>query len=327
MKDDELRAIRDAIDADRPIPEPEDPALYPVYESLELLKQRYESRIRELEQAASERDAFYSDMQQMRSEHHMAEEIQRSLLPGDADGFRESHHADLYADMDTAWEIGGDFYDYFPLDEEHLFFCIGDVSGKGVSAALFCAIVKTAVAMSMQVGTDPAQVCTEVSARLYQTQRGKSRMFATLWAGVLEKTSGIVTYVNAGHELPLLVRKKGEIIAAGERTGFPVASWYDRNHPEKNTYTSGTLAMEAGDALVLFTDGLTDSENEEGQRFGAQRIRESLADFPVREQDARETVSYLERRIGAFADHGIRDDDITLLVLRFLGDLPAQTPD
>lgn len=145
-----VKKLKNEIDTGMPLTPPRCEELMPLYESVALMRRRFEERIREMKRASEERDAFYGEVQQIRAEHHMAEEIQRSLLPGSAEALRDSHRVDLFADMDTAWEVGGDYYDYFPLDERHLFFSIGDVSGKGIPAAIFSAMIKTAMALSVR---------------------------------------------------------------------------------------------------------------------------------------------------------------------------------
>ncbi len=347
IKDDRLRQeiqrLKNALESRGTPEKPSDPVLRSLWEALLLARRRYEEKLRELRQAASERDAFYSDMQHIRAEHHLAEKIQRSLLPGDAEAFRESHRADLFADMDTAWEIGGDYYDYFPLNERLLFFCIGDVSGKGVPAALFTAVCKTAFAAKLrsifktwhpaavagagagaeayedEIGRRLESVFSETAEELFRSQHSRGKQFVTLWAGILDAETGEVTFVNAGHEPPILACGDQTFQLLEQRGGMPIGAFFSSKKPEMNRYISGKRKLGPGETLILYTDGLTDSENEEASRFGRQQILDTLGLFPVLSSSSRETVSFLERRIGAYADRGERDDDITILALKYLG--------
>ncbi len=293
--------------------------LLPLYESVILMQRRYENKLREMKQAASERDAFYGEMQQIRAEHHMAEEIQRSLLPGNNEKYIDAYYVDLFADMDTAWEVGGDYYDFFPVDENRLFFCVGDVSGKGVSAAIFCSVVKTLIGMSVQNGEELDKVCTDVSRRMFQSQSSLSKLFVSLWAGIIDRRDGSISFVNAGHDAPFLIRKDKAPETVEERCGLPIASYYNAKKPEKYGYKKAGIRLEPGDMLLLYTDGLTDSESSEHVRYGSARMKEKLNEISGEDMSSRDIVAFLERGIDSFADRGERDDDITILALRYLG--------
>ena len=298
---------------------PETQEILQVYEAVRLMQRRYENRLREMKQSASERDAFYSEMQQIRAEHHMAEEIQRSLLPGDPEKYLDAYGVDLFADMDTAWEVGGDYYDFFPVDENRLFFCVGDVAGKGVSAAIFCSVVKTLISISLQNGEQLHKVCADVSRRVFQSQSSLSKLFVTLLAGIIDRRDGSVEFVNAGHDAPFLLKKDKEPEALEMRTGMPIGAYYNLRKPETCGYSKESIKLEKGDMLLLYTDGLTDSESIGHERFGRSRLTEKLNEIEPAEMTSRDTVTFLERGIDTFADRGERDDDITLLIVRYLG--------
>lgn len=311
------RQIDNDFEGESSVPETQE--ILPVYDAVRLMQRRYENRLREMKQSASERDAFYSEMQQIRAEHHMAEEIQRSLLPGAPEKYLDAYGVDLFADMDTAWEVGGDYYDFFPVDENRLFFCVGDVAGKGVSAAIFCSVVKTLISMSLQNGEELHKVCADVSRRMFQSQNSLSKLFVTLWAGMIDRRDGTVEFVNAGHDAPFLLRKDKEPEALEMRTGMPIGAYYNLRKPEMCGYTKETIKLSEGDMLLLYTDGLTDSESIGHERFGSLRLGEKLDEIEPDEMTSRDAVTFIERGIGSFADRGERDDDITLLAVRFLG--------
>ena len=293
--------------------------LLPLYESVILMQRRYENKLREMKQAASERDAFYGEMQQIRAEHHMAEEIQKSLLPDKPERYLESHGVDLFADMDTAWEVGGDYYDFFHVDENRLFFCVGDVAGKGVSAAIFCSVVKTLISMALQNGEELDKVCADVSRRMFQSQNSLSKVFLTLWAGIIDRRDGSIEFINAGHDDPFLVRKNKAPEPIEERSGLPIASYFSAKKPEKCGYKKAGIRLDPGDLILLYTDGITDSESSEHERYGRERMKKKLCEISGEEMSSKDIVSFLERGIDSFADRGERDDDITILALRYLG--------
>ncbi len=317
----DIESLKCLIDADFKGEEPVclSPELVPVYESAVLMQRRYENRLREMKQAASERDAFYGEMQQIRAEHHMAEEIQRSLLPGKPEKYLGAYGVDLFADMDTAWGGGGAYYDFFPVDEDRLFFCVGDVAGKGVSAAIFCSVVKTLISMSLQNGEELHKVCADVTRRMFQSQNSRSKMFVTLGAGSIDRRDGRVELVNAGHDIPFLIRKGRDPETLDIRSGMPIGSYYNARKPEMCAYTKGMIGLEKGDILLLYTDGLTDSEDSGHDRYGSQRLADKIREISSADMTSKEVVAFLERGIDSFADRGERDDDITLLALRYLG--------
>ncbi len=298
--------------------EPKEKELYPLYEAIMLMKRSHEAKLREIRAQAAERDAFYSEVHSIRAEHHTAEQIQRSLLPDSGEAFRESHGVDLFADMDTAWEVGGDYYDYFPLDRDRIFFSIGDVAGKGVPASIFCVTAKTMIEEAILNGREMEDVFGEVSRRLYLKQKTVSRLFVTLWAGIYDRRDGKISFVNAGHDSPFLIRRDGSIEEVSVRSGMPVAAYYSEKKKELCTYTASSLHLERGDTLLLYTDGLTDTRDENGERYGAGRLSRRLEEGRVWELEAGELVTFLERGVDTYGDRGERDDDITLLALRRL---------
>lgn len=278
----------------------------------------YEQKIKELEKAAKEREAFFSDVQRIRAEHHMAEQIQRGMLPQIDQTLNQRYGIDLYADMDTAWEIGGDYYDFFPLDENRLFFCIADVSGKSVSAAMFSMVVKTFIKAALLNGDSLEHACYQASRQLYHCQTGDVKMFVTLWAGILNKETRTIEYINAGHEPPVIIREDRTYAFCEKVSGLPIAAYFNPRRPEKSEYHSSDLQLNPGDTLLLYTDGVSECANKEGARFG----RECLANLSTIsagvDNSMRNLVCYIQRHVITHANHAEQDDDITVLALRIL---------
>lgn len=275
-------------------------------------------RVKELEKIAKEREAFYSDVQRIRAEHHMAEQIQRGMLPRIDSQLNEQFSIDLYADMDTAWEIGGDYFDFFALDENRLFFCVADVSGKSVSAAMFSMVVKTFIKAALLNGESLEKACYQASRQLFQCQTGEIKMFVTLWAGILYQNTHVVEFINAGHEPPLIVTNGSEIRFCDVVSGLPIAAYYNPKKPEKSEYHSGSLTLHSGDILLLYTDGVSECANKEGARMGRERLKEVVSNGMKTIGTMQELVCYVQRHVITYANHSEQDDDITLLALKQL---------
>ena len=247
--------------------------------------------------------------ERIESELKIAQAIQRSFLPKRFPPFPEHTEFDIYAELLAAKEVGGDLYDYFLLDDHRLFFSIGDVSGKGVPAALFMAVTKTLMKGVAEQHLSPSQVLAKVNHELYVDN--DQMMFVTLCCGVLDLNTGEVHYTNAGHPPPLRLR---------QGTG---ANWVDLPRgsvlgiDEEPAYETKTLRLEPMDTLLLYTDGVTEAMNAGQELFGDDRLR-SLTE--VRTGAApKELVEALFGAVRHFAGGEEQSDDITVLALRYRG--------
>ncbi|MBR2490159.1 MAG: PP2C family protein-serine/threonine phosphatase [Ruminiclostridium sp.] len=249
-----------------------------------------------------------AEKQQIASELSVATHIQTSMLPCIFPPFPERTEFDIYATMNPAKEVGGDFYDFFLVDDDHLAVVIADVSGKGVPAALFMVIAKTLIKDHTQQGTEPEEVFTEVNRLLCEAN--EEGMFVTAWMGVLELSTGHLAYVNAGHNPPLL-RRNGKYEFLRTRSGFVLAGM-DGMH-----YRPASLELVPGDTVYLYTDGVTEAANEEKQLYGDQRLCEVLN---AHADSTPETLlKIVKDDVDAFAGDAPQFDDITMLSLRYLG--------
>jgi sigma-B regulation protein RsbU (phosphoserine phosphatase) len=246
--------------------------------------------------------------QRRRDEMHAAAEIQQSILPRPL--VREGAFAaiDLHAEMHPAREIGGDFYDFFPVGDDCLAVTVADVSGKGIPAALFMAVSRT-VLRNIEVSGE--ETGDDMAARIAHANRllsaeNVTAMFVTAFHGVLDLRSGVVRYCNAGHNPPYLLRADG----GSERlpaTGVPFG--VDGELP----YRLAETAMRPGDTLFLYSDGITEAFNAEAKEFGAVRLEAALAG--VRGQSAAAVVGNVLAATTAFAAGAEQSDDITALAL------------
>lgn len=243
------------------------------------------------------------------SELRIAHTIQMSFLPRRFPPFPHRPELDLYAALEPAREVGGDFYDFFLLGEDKLFVAIGDVSDKGITAALFMAVTKSVMKGIAEKEMEPAELLRRLNLEL--CQENDALMFVTVFCGILDLPTGIFTYSNAGHNPPVLCRTGAAPawleLPAGLVLGVrPTAG-----------YSSLRVQLAAGDGLLLYTDGITDALNPDQQAFSAERLLHEAGGAP--EESA---AALTERIIGRVRDYtaGAEPaDDMALLSLRYLG--------
>ena len=242
--------------------------------------------------------------QQIESELAVATHIQTSMLPA---GFPEREEFELYASMTPAKEVGGDFYDFFMLDERHLAIVMADVSGKGVPAALFMVIGKTLIKDHTHGQKDLGEVFTEVNELLCESN--SEGLFITAFEGVLDLVTGEFNFVNAGHEMPMIARA-GEAFAPHKlRPGFVLAGM------EGMRYKAGSMTLEPGDKIFQYTDGVTEATDSENQLYGMQRLTDALGLHM--KKSPREIIVSVQEDIDKFVGDAPQFDDITMLCLEY----------
>jgi serine phosphatase RsbU (regulator of sigma subunit) len=248
--------------------------------------------------------------QKRREEMRAAAEIQQSILPPPWTPIGPAACVDLYAEMHPAREVGGDFYDYFPIDANRLAFTVADVSGKGIPAALFMAVSRT-VMRSISGRSDLSAGISEAN-RLLATQN-TACMFVTLFYGVLDLTTGVLRYCNAGHNPPYLLRVGGGRSAL-TATGIPIGI------TDQQCYRVAELVLDRGDMLFLFSDGIPEAFDAAGNEFGTARLEETLD--AAHGCGAADLVRTVLGATASFAAGAEQSDDITCLALTFRGAPP-----
>ena len=248
-----------------------------------------------------------ADRERIATELNVASTIQSSMLPCIFPAFPDQKDFDIYADMHPAKAVGGDFYDFFKTDENHLWVVIADVSGKGVPAALFMVIAKTMLKNYAGFGASPAEVLAIVNDRL--CENNEADMFVTVFIGVFEISSGIFTFSNAGHNYPLLYRKGGAFDWLKSSPDFVIAGM------EGMKFRDNRVAINPGDRLFLYTDGVTEALNRKEELYGDDRLIETLNRPETREMSIDELVTYMKADLASYADGAEQADDITMLVL------------
>ena len=239
----------------------------------------------------------------------VAAKIQSSMLPCIFPAFPDRNEFDIYATMDPAKEVGGDFYDFFMVDADHLAFVVADVSGKGVPAALFMVIGKTLIKDHTGLHDDLGEVFTEVNNILCASN--SEEMFITAFEGVLNLKTGELRYVNAGHEIPFLCRKGGVFEPYKVRAGFVLAGM------QGIRYRAGSIQLEPGDKVFQYSDGIPEAINSEKAPYGMKRLESVLAKNS--EKAPSELLPLVKADVDAFVGDADQFDDITMLCIEFKG--------
>ena len=239
----------------------------------------------------------------------LATRIQADMLPNIFPAFPERPEFDIYASMDPAKEVGGDFYDFFLIDDDHLGLVMADVSGKGVPAALFMMISKILVQNYAMTGRSPAEVLRAVNNQICSNNR--EEMFVTVWFGVLDIRTGIITAANAGHEYPVLMPAGGRFELVKDRHGFVIGGL------EGMRYKEYELRLTPGAKLFLYTDGVPEATSAEKELFGTERMLNALNTQPG------DTPEQLLKTVRAAVDGFVKEaeqfDDLTMLCLEYRG--------
>jgi sigma-B regulation protein RsbU (phosphoserine phosphatase) len=251
----------------------------------------------------------------MEEELNIGREIQMSMIPLGLPPFPEYNEIAISAALEPAREVGGDFYDFYFLDEERLCVCIGDVSGKGVPAALFMAMAKTLMKSRAYDDASTASIVTHVNDEL--SADNEKCMFVTIFAAIINIKSGEVLFTNAGHNPPYIKRRLGTLEALEQRHG-PVVGVVDGM-----VYHEETERMAPGDVLVLFTDGVTEAMNSKSQLFSDQRYVKLLKQ--ISDDTPEVIVANTLRAVKDFRGTAEQSDDITILAFEYIGTAATDT--
>jgi sigma-B regulation protein RsbU (phosphoserine phosphatase) len=247
--------------------------------------------------------------ERIESELMIAHDIQMSILPKTFPPFPDREEFDIYAMIHPAREVGGDFYDFFLIDHDHLCFVIGDVSGKGVPASLFMAVTKTLIKATSSNGIAPGEILTRVNREL--SQGNEACMFATIFCGVLNTSTGEIFYANGGHNYPLVLREGSEATWLEGSSGIVVGG------VENATYETGQAILQPGDSIFLYTDGVTEAMNEKEEFFSDDRLRTTITLFQG--HPPKELISGVAGEIARFSQNMPQADDIAMMMIRFCG--------
>ena len=251
----------------------------------------------------------HSQLESIRNDLHIAQEIQQTILPKTFPPFPELKTFDIYAYMNAAKYVGGDFYDFFRIDQDRLGFVIADVAGKGVPAAIFMAISRTVI-RTIALTENSAAMCMQRS-NTFLCQENVNEMFVTAFYGILNLNTGLVTYCNAGHNPPVLMKADNTVVSV------PLTNDFILGGVENMTYHEKTLQLSPGDNLLLYTDGITEAMNTCHEQYGEKRLLENCRELIGK--SPKEIVDRITETVGKFVVGAVQSDDITLLSITYQG--------
>ena len=253
----------------------------------------------------------YVQSQKMQQSLQLAHDIQMGLLPKKFPAFPDKPEIDIYATIRPAQDVGGDLYDFFLIDENRLCMMIGDVSDKGIPASLFMAMVRSAFKIcALQNRGSVDAILRTVNRFVYENN--ESQMFVTMFAGILDLRTGVIEYSDGGHEPPFILCRGRGVQLFEKENGLALGFLDDFE------YKLGTIQLNPGDALVLYTDGVNEAMNASRQMFRTETLGECLA--PVCDEGSAEAVTRtIMDHVAQFVSGAPQSDDITVMTLRYLG--------
>ncbi len=289
-------------DLDVPVPETFSTSeLVRLASSFRTMQVSLQEHIRDLMETTAVRERMAGELQ-------VAHNIQMGILPKIFPPFPDRYDMDVFALIEPAREVGGDFYDFFFVDDDHFCFVIGDVSGKGVPASLYMAVAKTLLKASAEPDLDPGAILEKVNVALAE---GDNRsMFVTVFMGILNVRTGNVSYANGGHNLPYLLSDK-DIDAIPKCSGMALGAW------RKATFETASLQLQPEQSLFCFTDGVTEAFNTDDEQYGEQRLENALRTLPC--ETAEQLIGDVKSNVADFTGDTPPSDDITMLMVRWLG--------
>lgn len=245
----------------------------------------------------------------IKTELTMATSIQESSLPKIFPPFPERKEFDIYAEMNPAKEVGGDFYDFFLVDNDHLAIVMADVAGKGVPAALYMMISKILIKTYSSYGLPPSIVAESVNESLLNDD--EIDMFVTAWVGILEISTGKIISVDGGHEFPAIKHANGKFEILKDKKSFVLGGMHGI------TFKENEFKLEPGDTLFLYTDGVPEATNAENELFGIEKMLSALNEEP--DADAKKLLKNVRRRVDEFVKEAPQFDDLTMMALLYHG--------
>ena len=276
-------------------------------ESLEDWQMKYGILINDQSKTANEKIKFEKDMKS-------AQEIQLEIVPSGNPVFPEHPEIDLFAVLKPAEIIGGDLYDYFFIDKNHLLFAIGDVSGKGIPASLFMAIASTLIKTNAKI-LSAKDIVTKVNEEL--SERNSNQYFVTLFLGILDVSSGIMDYCNAAHNYPYILHPDGTFKTLSKSHGLPLGIYKDK------TYKNSITDLQTGDMIFLYTDGIINSKDAHNQHYGTDKLEKNILN--LNDLSSKEVVNRLLKSVVLFEGESCQADDISLMAIKYLNKTKTQT--
>ena len=271
-------------------------------ESFQSLTQRMKTYISDIQSITAEKERIGTELS-------LAKRIQTDMLPGIFPAFPCRSDFDIFASMTPAKEVGGDFYDFFLIDDDHLALVIADVSGKGVPAALFMMGSMIRIKNSVEDGLSPAKALEKVNDQI--CANNKEDMFVTVWLGILDLKTGKLTAANAGHEYPVLKQPGGDFNLVKDPHGFVVGGIPDEKYKEYE------WQLEPGAKIFVYTDGIPEAGKDRKNQFGTARLTDTLN--AAKDESPEAILSAVHGAVNSFVGNAPQFDDLTMLCVEFKG--------
>ncbi len=282
---------------------------YRTGDEIQVLAESFASLSKRAREYIAQITAITAEKERIGTELALATRIQADMLPNIFPAFPDRAEFDIYAVMDPAKEVGGDFYDYFLVDEDHLCMVIADVSGKGVPAALFMMASKIILANNAMMGKSPARILTDTNAAICANNR--EEMFVTVWLGILEISTGILTAANAGHEYPMLKKADGSFAVVKDAHGFVIGGM------DGVKYKEYRMQLEPGDKLFFYTDGVPEATDADKELFGTERLLDALNRDPASSPER--LLKNVRAAVDGFVGDAEQFDDLTMMCMQYFG--------
>ena len=269
--------------------------------SIEKMSSDITNYIEELTHATAEKERLSAEL-------NVATQIQAEMLPRVFPPYKNHPEIELYATMTPAKEVGGDFYDFYMLDDDHFAMVVGDVSGKGVPAALFMVITKTLLKEASEHSILPSEIFERVNSIL--CEGNESGLFVTCWMGILTLSTGELNFANAGHTAPI-IKTQGQINYLSSKPNLMLAAM------DGIPYTNHTVKMERGDRLFIYTDGITEATNEYDELYGEDRLLHVMKSVQDKGKNSRDILDIIRNDLDDFVLDAPQFDDITMLAMSY----------
>ena len=253
--------------------------------------------------------AITAERERIVAELSLAHTIQMSTIPNKFPAFPERKEFDIYGIMDPAKDVGGDFFNFFLVDDDHLALVIGDVSGKGVPAALFMMVTNILMQNRTHMGGLPSEIMRSVNNIL--VEHNTAEMFVTVWLGILEISTGKLIAANAGHEYPAIRHSGGQFELLKDKHGFVIGGMSDLS------FTDYEIQLSPGDKLFVYTDGVPEASTSDNAMFGVDRMLEALNTDP--DADPESVLKNVRDAVDGFVKDGEQFDDLTMMCMEYRG--------
>ena len=271
--------------------------------SVEKMSRDMNKYIEDLTHATAEKERLGAEL-------NVATQIQADMLPRVFPPYENHSEIELYASMTPAKEVGGDFYDFYMIDDDHFAMVVGDVSGKGVPAALFMVITKTLIKDASAHTINPAEIFERVNTIL--CEGNDSGLFVTCWLGILTLSTGELNYANAGHNSPI-IKTDGQIKYLSQKPNLMLAAM------DGIPYTKHTLTIRRGDRLFIYTDGITEATNDYDELYGEDRLLHVIQSVKDEDKSPRDILDIVRNDLADFVLEAPQFDDITMLSMIYKG--------